>query len=151
MKILLAIDPNAKAARTALRLSSILHAELTVLFVHDASWNEYLGSDWLSGSNSRGAFLEYVRDDEAQEDARTQIVFKAMSGSAAYRWKSVTGRVTDEILREAAQGYDLLIMSNPFRRGLEVVRDAVEVVARRSPCDLVLVRPGEGSEPASEA
>ena len=44
--------------------------------------------------------------------------------------------------RKRVNGYDLLVMSNPFTRGLEVMRDAVAKVTKKLPCDVLLVMPG---------
>lgn len=140
MKILLVIDDFSGAAEAALGLARDKGVELTALFVLDASWNDYLGSDWLSGSNSRGGFLEYVRDLEVKEEGKAEAAFRAFAGPTPFTWKSPAGWVTDEILKEAATGYDLIVLSNPLRRGLEVVREGVEAVTRKAPCDVLLVR-----------
>ena len=80
MKILLVIDDFPGAAEAALGLARDKGAELTALFVLDASWNDYLGSDWLSGSNSRGGFLEYVRDLEVKEESKAEAAFRTFAG-----------------------------------------------------------------------
>ena len=55
----------------------------------------------------------------------------------------MTGDVVEEIRKEARNGYDLLVMSNPFTRGLEVMRNAVAKVTKKPPCDVLLVMPGQ--------
>ena len=47
----------------------------------------------------------------------------------------------EEIRKEACNGYDLLVMSNPFTRGLEVMRNAVAKVTEKPFCDVLLVMP----------
>lgn len=140
MNILLVIDEYPGAAEAALGLARERGASLTALFVLDNTWNEYLGSDWLSGSNSRGGFLAWVRDQEFAAEEMAETLFRNLAGDTPFTWKSPPGRVTDEILKEAAAGYDLIVLSNPLRRGLEVVRDGVEAVVRKAPCDVLLVR-----------
>ena len=50
------------------------------------------------------------------------------------------GDVVDVIREHAVRGYDLLVLSSPFTRGLEVMRDAVTRLTRDAPCDVLLVR-----------
>ena len=50
--------------------------------------------------------------------------------------------VTEAILDELkAGGYGLLVMGSPFRRGLEVMRDAPAAILKAARCDLLFVRP----------
>ncbi|MBA4358109.1 MAG: universal stress protein [Desulfovibrio sp.] len=143
MKILLALDDSARAMDEAVRLASERGAGLTALFVLDTGWSVFIGSDFLLGSTARSKFLEYTRDDEyAQERATVeQIRQRAQAANLACEVKTVAGgHVTEEILKEAAQGYDLLVMSRPFRRGLEVVRDAPSAILKAAPCDVLFVR-----------
>ncbi|OFX18551.1 MAG: hypothetical protein A2V77_01820 [Anaeromyxobacter sp. RBG_16_69_14] len=140
MKILVALDDSVRTAQAALELARLEGAELTVLFVLDATWNVYLGHDFLSGSNARGGFLEWVRDEEVAEESRVEEAFRALAGDTRFTWKSAAGRVTDEILKEAARGYDLLVVSNPFRRGLEIVREAPAALLKSAACSVYFVR-----------
>lgn len=142
MKILVAVDPSTQTMDEAINFAAEKQAHLTALFVLDATWNDYTGHDWLSGSGSRADFLEYARDDEFASEVETLAAFRKRC-SLDCEIKSATGRVTDEILNELARkDYDLLIMSHPFRRGLEVVRDAGGVIAREANCSVYLVREG---------
>lgn len=143
MKILLALDPSTRTMDEAIKFATEKQAHLTALFVLDTTWNDYTGHDWLSGSDSRADFLEYVRDDELVSEVNSLTTFRKRC-SLACDIKSATGRVTDEIVKELARGdYDLLIMSHPFRRGLEVVRDAAGVIAKEANCSVYLVREDE--------
>ena len=143
MKILLALDDSARAMDEAVRLASERGAGLTALFVLDTGWSVYIGSDFLLGSTARSKFLEYTRDDEfAQERTTVEALQKrAQAAGVACAVKTVTGgHIAEEILKEAAQGYDLLVMSRPFQRGLEVVRDAPSAILKAAPCDVLFVR-----------
>lgn len=145
MKILLALDDSTRAMDEAVRLASQRGVGLTALFVLDTGWSVYIGSDFLLGSHARGDFLEYTRDDEyAQERATVeQIRQRAQAAGVPCELKTVTsGRVTGAILDELkAGGYDLLVMGSPFRRGLEVMRNAPAAILKAAPCDLLFVRP----------
>src|SRR3989338_8306921 len=111
MKILLALDPSTRTMDEAIKFAAEKEAALTALFVMDTTWNDYTGHDWLSGSDSRADFLEYVRDDEMVSEVDSLATFRKRC-SLDCEIKSATGRVTDEILKELARGdYDLLIMS----------------------------------------
>ena len=140
MKILLALDPSTQTMDEAIKFAVEKQASLTALFVLDTTWNDYTGHDWLSGSGSRADFLEYARDDELVSEAALATTFRKRCP-----WdceiKSASGRVTDEIVKELAGGnYDLLIMSHPFRRGLEIVRDAAGAILKDANCSVYLVR-----------
>lgn len=144
MKILLALDDSARAMDEAVRLASERGAGLTALFVLDTGWSVYIGSDFLLGSTARSKFLEYTRDDEYAQQCATVEVFQkcAQAAGVEAEIKSVTaGRVTEGILNELEQGdYDLLVMGSPFRRGLEVVRDAPAAILKTASCDVLFVR-----------
>jgi nucleotide-binding universal stress UspA family protein len=140
MRVLLALDESTAAMDEALRLARERGAELTAVFVMDATWNEYLGSDWLSGSNSRGGFLEWVAQNEHDERLRAVAAFTDRAGDFPARVVNAAGRVSEEIVAEAGRGYDLLVMAAPFRRGLEVVRDAPGAVLAASPCSVLFVK-----------
>ena len=144
MKLLLALDDSARAMDEAVRLASERGAGLTALFVLDAGWSVYIGSDFLLGSHARGDFLEYTRDDELAQERATVGAFeeRARAAGVAFEVKSAaSGRVTEAILKELKEGgYDALVMSLPFRRGLEVVRDAPAAVLKAAACDLFFIR-----------
>ncbi len=143
MKILLALDPSTETMDEAIRLATEKRASLTALFVLDATWNDFTGHDWLSGSGSRADFLEYARDNELTSEADTIAEFRKRC-SPDCEIKSSTGRVTDEILRELArEKYELLVMSHPFRRGLEIVRDAAGAILKHANCSVYFVRGNE--------
>lgn len=147
MNILLALDDSTRAMDQALRLASQRGAGLTALFVLDTGWSVYIGSDFLLGSTARSKFLEYTRDDEfAQEQAAVaELKQRAQAAGVACEVKTATaGRVPEAILAELKTGgYDMLVMAHPFRRGLEVVRDAAAQVLKGADCDVLLVRRAE--------
>ena len=144
MKILLALDDSAQAMDEAVRLASERGAGLTALFVLDTGWSVFIGSDFLLGSTARSKFLEYTRDDEYAQERATVVAFeeRARQAGVPFEIKSATsGRVTEAILAELKEGgYDLLVMSSPFRRGLEVVRDAPGAILKAAQCDVLFVR-----------
>jgi nucleotide-binding universal stress UspA family protein len=139
MKILLALDDGPRLVDEALRLARERGATLNALFVVDATWERFTGHDWLSGCNARIGFLDYMLTLEEKAAADAAAAYLARAEGAPGELLTVTGDVVDEILKEAANGYDLLIMSNPFTRGLEFVRDAVAKVVSKCPCDVLLV------------
>lgn len=143
MKILLALDASTHTMDEAIKIAAEKGASLTALFVLDTTWNDYTAHDWLSGSGSRADFLEYARDDEFDSERDCAAAFRKRC-PVKCEVKSAVGRVTDEIVRELAEGgYDLLIMSHPFRRGLEIVRDAAGAVLKDANCSVYLVRENE--------
>lgn len=140
MKILLALDASQKAMDEAVRIARERGARLTALFVLDATWSDYIGHDWLSGSNARAGFLDYIEENEQSLATTTAAQFRAAAGDAEYEVKTTAGRASDEILRELRNGYELLVMSAPFRRGLEALRDTAAEVMRSAPCSVLLVK-----------
>ncbi len=139
MKILLALDDNPRATEEALRLARERGATLNALFVIDATWELFTGHDWLSGCNSRIGFLEYMHSLE--EDACNTAAKRYLQEVQGVPGEllTATGNVIEAICAEAAKGYDLLVMSSPFTRGLEHMRDAVGKVTKKVSCDVLLV------------
>jgi nucleotide-binding universal stress UspA family protein len=140
MRILLALDSSRKAIEEAVKLAREKNAQLTGIFVLDATWNEYIGHDWLSGSNARAGFLDYIRNEEELEAKQAIERFESLAAGVAHESKAIAGRVPDVIARELAKGYDLLVMGYPFQRGLEVVRDPLPKILKGSSCSVLLVR-----------
>ncbi|MBI5518967.1 MAG: universal stress protein [Desulfovibrio sp.] len=144
MRILLALDDSTRSMDEALRLAHDRGAELSALFVLDTGWSVYTGHDFLLGSHARGTFLDYARDDElAQEKATAaELQNRAQAAGVDCQLKTAAaGRVPEAILAELKTGgYDLLVMSHPFRRGLEVMRDAATQVLKGADCDVLLVK-----------
>jgi nucleotide-binding universal stress UspA family protein len=139
MKILLALDDNPRALAQALQLARERGATLNALFVIDATWEMFTGHDWLSGCNSRIGFLEYMLSQDEQAAVQAAEAYKQQVGDVPGELLTVTGDVVEEIRKEAQKGYDLLIMSNPFTRGLEVMRNTVAKVTKKPPCDILLI------------
>lgn len=140
MKILLALDDNPRALAEALRLARERGATLNALFVIDSTWEMFTGHDWLSGCNARLGFLEYMLSQEEEAAVATAAAYKKEADGIPGELLTVTGDVAEEILREAEKGYDLLVISNPFTRGLEIMRDTVARVTKKPPCDILLIK-----------
>ncbi|MEM5789310.1 MAG: universal stress protein [Syntrophobacteraceae bacterium] len=140
MKILLALDSSDKAIDEAVKVAREKNAKLTGIFVLDSTWNEYIGHDWLSGSNARAGFLDYIKTEEDLEAGRATERFVTLAADVPHEFKARAGRVPDVIIEELAAGYDMLIMGYPFRRGLEVVRDPLPKILKGSGCSVLLVR-----------
>ena len=140
MKILLALDDNPRALAEALRLARERGATLNALFVIDSTWEMFTGHDWLSGCNARIGFLEYMLTQEEEAAVATAAAYKKEADGIPGELLTVTGDVAEEIRREAEKGYDLLVMSSPFTRGLEIMRDTVARVTKKPSCDILLVR-----------
>lgn len=145
MKILLALDDNPLTVNQALRLAREWGATLNALFVIDETWDVFTGHDWLSGCNARIGFLEYMQSLEVEKAAATAKQYQEQAAGIPGELLVRPGDVVEEIRREAANGYDLLILSNPFTRGLEHMRDAVAKVTKKPPCDVLLVKTDESS------
>ena len=125
--ILLLLDEDSPAAAEAVRIAKASSARLTALFVLDATWNDYVGHDWLSGSGSRADFIDYVQqEEERSEEMEIQCIIKA-------------GNVVDEARHEMDKGYDLLVASNPLQRGLERIRGNIAALCDNAPCRILLV------------
>jgi nucleotide-binding universal stress UspA family protein len=149
MKILLALDDNPRAVEQALLVARERGAILNALFVIDATWEMFIGHDWLSGCNARIGFLEYMLSQEEEAAVLALKTYKEQVSGIAGELLTVTGDVVEEIRKEAGKGYDLLVMSSPFTRGLEAMRDPVAKLAKNLPCDLLLVRPAAKREGSS--
>jgi len=139
MKILLALDDNPRAVHRALALARERGATLNALFVIDQTWDVFTGHDWLSGCNARIGFLEYMQSLEDQEAVTTAKLYREQAAAIPGELLIASGDVVEEIRKEARNGYDLLILSNPFTRGLERMRDAVGKITKKPPCDVLLV------------
>lgn len=141
VKILLALDASTKAMDEAIRLAVERSASLVGLFVLDATWNDYIGHDWLSGSNARAGFLEYILDEEKRLAEATLHDFESRARAAGVKFetKTAAGNIVEQVLAELSEGYDLLVLGHPFKRGLEIVRDAAARLAKDTPCSMLLV------------
>lgn len=139
MKILLALDDNPRAVEQALRLARERGATLNVLFVIDATWEMFIGHDWLSGCNARIGFLDYMLSQEEAAASAALRLYRQQAADLPGELLTVTGDVVEEIRKEAGKGYDLLVLSNPFRRGLEVMREPLAKIAKHLTCDILLV------------
>ena len=140
MRILLALDASSGAIDEAVRLASERGAGLTALFVTEAGWETYIGSDWQSSAKAWDGFLDSIRAGEDQAAKEAADALRERLCGFPCDLKVVTGDVAQEIEKELAQGYDLLVMAHPFTRGLSVVRKPVERLLKRATCSLYLVR-----------
>ena len=141
MRVLLAVDSaSQRATLTALDVARRYEASLTVLFVLDATWNVYVGHDWLSGSGSRADFLDWIKEEESRAADIAFEEVRTLAGEQPFETKVRAGCVREEILKECREGYDLLIMADPFTRGLEIMRNTTRELAGKTPCALLLVK-----------
>jgi len=141
MRVLLALDESTQAMDEAVRIARGTGASLTALFVLDTTWSDYIGHDWLSGSNSRGGYIEYAGEEDLKEAEAIPKLLLARAEGIDVDVKTVAGRVRDEIIKEAQAGaYSVLVMGHPFKRGLAVVRDTAKDILGKLPCSLYLVK-----------
>ena len=91
MNILVVLDGNAGTLDEAAGLARERGASLTGLFVREAGWNDYLGHDWLSGSNARSGFLDYVADQERDLEAAVTESFPTRTAGVPATLKIAAG------------------------------------------------------------
>lgn len=139
-KILLLLDEDSPAAAEAVRIAQESSAQLTALFVMDATWNDYVGHDWLSGSGSRADFIDYVQQQEEHSAEKAFARLNSLAGeSLKIQCIVKAGNVVDQAREEMKKGYDLLVVSNPLRRGLERIRANIAALCEKAPCRILLV------------
>jgi len=141
-RVLLVLDGSSQGQHVvdeAVRFATQAGADLTGLFVLDATWNDYTGHDWLSGSNSRAGFLDYVKEQELAEAKAVVREFESAAASIPHRVATRAGRVVEEILAELDKGYDVLILPRPLRRGLELMRNAERDILKKARCSVYCV------------
>ena len=138
--ILLLLDEDSPAAVEAVRIAQASSARLTALFVLDATWNDYVGHDWLSGSGSRADFIDYVQQEEERSSVKAFYRLRNLAGEEMEIQCIVkAGNVVDEARHEMEKGYDLLVASNPLQRGLERIRGNIAALCDHAPCRILLV------------
>lgn len=138
--ILLLLDEDSPAAVEAVRIAQASSARLTALFVLDATWNDYVGHDWLSGSGSRADFIDYVQQEEERSSVKAFHRLRNLAGEEMeIQCITKAGNVVDEARHEMEKGYDLLVASNPLQRGLERIRGNIAALCDRAPCRILLV------------
>ena len=138
--ILLLLDEDSPAAVEAVRIAQASSARLTALFVLDATWNDYVGHDWLSGSGSRADFIDYVQQEEERSSVKAFYRLRNLAGEEMeIQCITKVGNVVDETRHEMEKGYDLLVASNPLQRGLERIRGNIAALCDRAPCRILLV------------
>lgn len=138
--ILLLLDEDSPAAVEAVRIAEASSARLTALFVLDATWNDYVGHDWLSGSGSRADFIDYVQQEEERSSVKAFSRLRSLAGEEMEIQCIIkAGNVVDEARREMGKGYDLLVASNPLQRGLERIRGNIGALCENAPCRILLV------------
>ena len=139
-KILLLLDEESPAAAEAVRIARESGASLTALFVLDATWNDYVGHDWLSGSGSRADFIDYMQQEEEKSQAGAFARLRELAGKdMEVRCLTTSGNVIDQARLEMAQGHDMFVAANPLRRGLERIRGNVGALCENAPCRILLV------------
>lgn len=139
-KILLLLDEDSPAAAEAVRIAQEGSAQLTALFVLDATWNDYVGHDWLSGSGSRADFIDYVQQEEEKSAINAFSRLRSLAGeNTEIQCITKVGNVVDQTRQEMKNGYDLLVVSNPLQRGLERIRGNIATLCEKAPCRILLV------------
>ncbi|MDD4702000.1 MAG: universal stress protein [Desulfovibrio sp.] len=142
--ILLLLDEDSSATAEAVRVAQQNSAQLTALFVLDSTWNDYVGHDWLSGSGSRADFIDYVQQQEEKSAEKAFARLKSLADkSLNIQCITKVGNVVDQAHQEMQNGYDLLVASNPLRRGLERIRGNLAALCEKAPCRILLVPAGD--------
>ena len=143
--VLVVLDESGKAIGQGLALARELGQSATGLFVYERGWNVYIGHDWLSGSNARATFLEYVEEHEkaAQADLEARFLAEARVAGVDARFEAVCcddlEHLTDAVLREAREGgYGHIVCADPLTRGLSQRRGGTKALVRAAPCPVVL-------------
>lgn len=144
--VLVVLDESGRAIEEGLSLARQRGESVTGLFVYERGWNVYIGHDWLSGSNARATFLEYVEEHEqaAERDLRARFLAAATAGGVPATFAAICcddlEHLTDAVIREAAQGgYSLLVCADPLVRGLSQRRGGTAALVRGAPCPVALV------------
>lgn len=133
-RILVAVDGSpacAAALGHAVWLARQGDGALTGLFVLDADWADFIGSDWQSSSGARQGFLDYVgHEQEGQAQAARAQFETAAAGLRGARFLVLAGDPASVLLeRLASPDTDLLIFA---RRTFQVSgRPSLKTLAAR--------------------
>lgn len=144
--VLVVLDEPGRAIEEGVRLAGERGESVTGLFVYERGWNVYIGHDWLSGSNARATFLEYVEEREREAEAmlKSRFLAEAAAAGVTARFETVCcgdlEHLTDAVLREAREGgYRRIVCAAPLTRGLSERRDGTRALVRGAPCPVTLV------------
>mgnify|MGYP000909599568 CR=1 FL=1 len=144
--VLVVLDESGRAIEEGLKLARERGESATGLFVYERGWNVYIGHDWLSGSNARATFLEYVEEHERAAEAALARRFLAVAEAAgvaatfAAVCRDDLEHLADAVIREAGQGgYDLIVCPDPLARGLAQRQGGTAALVRGAPCPVRLV------------
>jgi len=145
--VLLVLDESGRAIEEGLILARERGESATGLFVYERGWNVYIGHDWLSGSNARATFLEYVEEHERAAEAALESRFLAAAKEAGVpaTFTAVCSddleHLADAVIREAGQGgHTLIVCPDPLTRGLSERQGGLRELMRGAPCPVRLVR-----------
>ena len=143
--VLVVLDESGKAIGQGLALARELGQRAVGLFVYERGWNVYIGHDWLSGSNARATFLEYVEEHEkaAEAELKARFLAEAQAAGVEARFEAVCcddlEHLTDAVIREAREGgYGHIVCADPLVRGLSPRRGGTKALVRDAPCPVVL-------------
>ena len=143
--VLVVLDESGKAIGQGLTLARELGQGITGLFVYARGWNVYIGHDWLSGSNARATFLEYVEEHEkaAEVELKARFLAEAQAAGVEARFEAICcddlEHLTDAVIREAREGgYARIVCADPLTRGLSQRRGGTAALMRGAPCPVVL-------------
>jgi nucleotide-binding universal stress UspA family protein len=142
--VLVVLDESGRAIEEGVRLARERGEPVTGLFVYERGWNVYIGHDWLSGSNARATFLEYVEEHEqaAERDLRARFLAAADDVPATFAAICCDDleHLTDAVIREARErGASLMVCADPLVRGLSERRGGTKALVRGAPCPVALV------------
>ena len=142
--VLVVLDESGRAIAEGLRLARERGESVTGLFVYERGWNVYIGHDWLSGSNARATFLEYVEEHEQAAEADLRARFLAAAGDTPATFTAICcddlEHLTDAVIREAREsGASLIVCADPLVRGLSERRGGTAALVRGAPCPVALV------------
>lgn len=144
-KLLVPVDfsePSTSALRLAVKLARENKATITLLHVGLAPG---VGSYDLGGYGVPiPATLIQLHEEAAreQEHALRKLGREEIPDDLAYRVVACEGSASDEVLAEAAKGYDLMVMGTHGRGGLSraFLGSVTERVLRASPIPVLVTR-----------
>jgi nucleotide-binding universal stress UspA family protein len=143
--VLVVLDESGQAIARGVALARERGESVTGLFVYERGWNVYIGHDWLSGSNARATFLEYVEEHEkaAEAELKARFLAEAAAAGVAARFEAICcddlEHLTDAVIRQAREGgYAQIVCADPLTRGLSLRRGGTAALLRGAPCPVVL-------------
>jgi len=110
-------------------------ASLIGVFVIDAGWADFIGSDWQSSRNARQGFLDYVHEEQRRHADAARAQFNAATQDLPdARFSLLVGEPAEEVVRLMANGgADMLFAgSGVFQAcGRPSVKSLARILRRR--------------------